>query len=444
MLRNKGKTEGNNYSNVIHAILSGISKLSQVSGIPEGRIVNRGVGGMRLPKCFYVQNDKGVLGGTERAFMSTTTSRDVALYYIGGREMATIFSIQVSAVSKGASISHLSQFPGEEEVLMPPGSFLEVVGAPQVVTLDDGTTSVLEIPMQISCPKMVTIEETRASRRTGLRAMVEHALLEIHRDLEALSKEERVARRAEGDVFCSFAEGKEDTTVAEPTREPSLHNAGLLPEIERECREWMERAIASRDPAIFNNDEHYQRVVREASELKRLALNKVQVWLEDPNVNAGAEKNMTLAEADRHAIGCGSGRGARPRTRCALPRLFRPWPRGGLERACAASWRRTLAPRRCGCAAIRAWWSPPPTRCWTRAPARPCSCGRRRWATRARLACSPTPGPGPTLSTNGARRRSCTLRARANGRLRCFWRGSAARTPGLPTRMALNRHGSRR
>ena len=261
------------------------------------------------------------MGGTERAFMSTTTSRDVAMIYIAGREMATIFSIQVSAVSKGASISHLSQFPGEEEVLMPPGSFLEVVGAPQVVTLDDGTTSVLEIPMQISCPKMVTIEETRASRRTGLRAMVEHALLEIHRDLEALSKEERVARRAEGDAWCTFEDGKEDTTVAEPTREPSLHNAGLLPAIERECREWMERAIASRDLAIFNADEHYQRVVREASELKRLALNKVLIWLEDPNVNARAVKAMTLAEADRHAIGrwARALREAKDAVRNALP-----------------------------------------------------------------------------------------------------------------------------
>ena len=80
VLRNKGKTEGNNYSNVIHAILSGIAKLSQVSGIPEGRKLYRGVGGMRLPACFYVRNDKGVLGGAERAFMSTSTNRDVAIY----------------------------------------------------------------------------------------------------------------------------------------------------------------------------------------------------------------------------------------------------------------------------------------------------------------------------------------------------------------------------
>jgi len=59
-------------------------------------------------------------------------------YYIARREMATIFSIQVSAVSKGASISHLSQFPGEEELLMPPGSFLEVAGVPPGVAFGGG------------------------------------------------------------------------------------------------------------------------------------------------------------------------------------------------------------------------------------------------------------------------------------------------------------------
>ena len=64
---------------------------------------------------------------------------------------------------------------------MPPGSFLEVVGVPKVVPLGDGKGSVLEIPMQISCPKMVTIEETRASRKTNLLAMAEHSLLEVRR-----------------------------------------------------------------------------------------------------------------------------------------------------------------------------------------------------------------------------------------------------------------------
>ena len=178
VLRNKGKTKGgNNYSNVIHAIVSGITKLSQVSGIPDNRILFRGTGGMRFSDCFYVEDETGVRGGVERAFLSTTTARAVAMHYIDGRDLPTVCCIQVSAVSKGASLSHISQFPGEDEVLMPPGSFLEVVGRPRVVQLEDGK-SVLEIPMQISCPKTATIEQTRASRKTSLLSMVDHLLLE--------------------------------------------------------------------------------------------------------------------------------------------------------------------------------------------------------------------------------------------------------------------------
>ena len=45
VLRNKGMTTGGtNYSNLIHAIVSGTSKLSQVSGIPEDRELYRGIG----------------------------------------------------------------------------------------------------------------------------------------------------------------------------------------------------------------------------------------------------------------------------------------------------------------------------------------------------------------------------------------------------------------
>ena len=217
VLRNKGKTKGgNNYSNVIHAIVSGITKLSQVSGIPDNRTLFRGTGGMRLSDCFYVEDETGVRGGVERALLSTTTARAVAMHYIDGRDLPTVCCIQVSAVSKGASLSHISQFPGEDEVLMPPGSFLEVVGRPRVVQLENGK-SVLEIPMQISCPKTATIEQTRASRKTSLLSMVHHLLLEIHRDLEALSAEDRVAQRAKGDACCSFAYASH-RKVSDPTR----------------------------------------------------------------------------------------------------------------------------------------------------------------------------------------------------------------------------------
>ncbi len=187
VLRTKGKTKGgNNYSNVIHAIVSGITKLSQVSGIPDNRILFRGTGGMRLSDSFYAEDETGVRGGVERALLSTTTARAVAMHYIDGRDLPTVCCIQVSAVSKGASLSHISQFPGEDEVLMPPGSFLEVVGRPRVVQLVNGK-SVLEIPMQISCPKTATIEQTRASRKTSLLSMVDHLLLEVRESLSLSS-----------------------------------------------------------------------------------------------------------------------------------------------------------------------------------------------------------------------------------------------------------------
>ena len=40
----------------------------------------------------------------------------------------TLFEIQLGQVDRGATLSWISQFPGEEEVLLPPLSNLEVVG----------------------------------------------------------------------------------------------------------------------------------------------------------------------------------------------------------------------------------------------------------------------------------------------------------------------------
>ena len=46
--------------------------------------VYRGLSGMALPCDFHQKNAFGVAGGVEAAFMSTTTSREVAMGYAGG------------------------------------------------------------------------------------------------------------------------------------------------------------------------------------------------------------------------------------------------------------------------------------------------------------------------------------------------------------------------
>jgi hypothetical protein len=58
--------------------------------------------------------------------MSTTTAKATACQYSGvDKKRGIVFQISAGRVDNGASISFLSQYPGEEEYLMPPLSCLE-------------------------------------------------------------------------------------------------------------------------------------------------------------------------------------------------------------------------------------------------------------------------------------------------------------------------------
>mmetsp|Transcript_55189 Transcript_55189/g.81044 ORF Transcript_55189/g.81044 Transcript_55189/m.81044 type:complete len:135 (+) Transcript_55189:224-628(+) len=132
---------------------------------------------------------------------------------------------------------------------MPPRSFLEVVGSP-TVQLTDCNVQVLKIPLRISCNLFTpTIEKSRASRKTQLSSMLNHSTAEIHRDLDALLHDPRVAKRAKTDVWCAknYAENQhslyKDHTV---TEENSLQNSGMVKGIKRKCAAWI-TAVRARD-----------------------------------------------------------------------------------------------------------------------------------------------------------------------------------------------------
>ena len=60
--------------------------------------------------------------------MSTTTSKETACHYSGAsKQRGILFQISAGRIDVGASISFLSQYPGEEEFLMQPLSCLEVI-----------------------------------------------------------------------------------------------------------------------------------------------------------------------------------------------------------------------------------------------------------------------------------------------------------------------------
>jgi hypothetical protein len=63
----------------------------------------------------------------EFGLMSTTTDRKTASAYSGvTRNRGTVLEISAGQIDNGASISFLSQYPGEAEFLMPPLCSLEV------------------------------------------------------------------------------------------------------------------------------------------------------------------------------------------------------------------------------------------------------------------------------------------------------------------------------
>ena len=84
--------KGNGYVTTIHAINSAIVKASKLTVAAK---VYRGVAGGVLPERFWVEDEQGVRGGVERAFLSTTYERDVAMQYasVDGKP-SIVFEIQ--------------------------------------------------------------------------------------------------------------------------------------------------------------------------------------------------------------------------------------------------------------------------------------------------------------------------------------------------------------
>ena len=155
---------GNRYTTTIHAVVSAIIKLSKVWQLPPSRKVYRGLSGMVLPKAFWKKDSFGCRGGVEYACMSTTTDRNVAIQYTKGKDgtyqLPTIFEIEVGQVDRGASLSWVSQYPGEQEVLMPPLSNLEVIDEPRM----DAEIMVIRLRINVN-NKSLTIGQLEARRQ---------------------------------------------------------------------------------------------------------------------------------------------------------------------------------------------------------------------------------------------------------------------------------------
>jgi hypothetical protein len=84
--------------------------------------------------------------------MSTTTRREVAVSYINDQEMPILFECEVDDLNRGCPLSFMSQFPAEDEVLIPAMSYIEMTGNPYVMEASKGSRDFVTVyPARIHC-----------------------------------------------------------------------------------------------------------------------------------------------------------------------------------------------------------------------------------------------------------------------------------------------------
>ena len=115
-------------------------------------------------------------------------AQDVSVDYIDAEKgLPILFEFAVGAIDRGCPLSFVSQFPGEDEILIPPFSYLEVTGAPFSMDTDKGVVTVY--PARINCNlKARTIDKIESSRRDELLAQHPYLVAEFERDVPAVKR----------------------------------------------------------------------------------------------------------------------------------------------------------------------------------------------------------------------------------------------------------------
>jgi len=135
------------WATTISLVYSAVLKLSMLS---RPTCAYRGVkeDDMHIPGSFL---DGEFAGGVELGFSSTTTKPDVALKY-SGKAKGSIFELEFTMTSRGASIQFLSQFPHEEELLFPPRTAFQCTEHTPYRSTQLGLKRIVKVSVQV-CAK---------------------------------------------------------------------------------------------------------------------------------------------------------------------------------------------------------------------------------------------------------------------------------------------------
>jgi ankyrin repeat protein len=261
---------GNTYTATIHCLVSGITKISRVTKIPEGLLLYRGFGGLKLPDQFYVAPKSGYKGFVEWGFISTTSDKAVAIQYTGiakGRPFPTVLQVRPAAVDHGGDIGDYSQFPGEREFLWNPCSLLEAGDEPFMEITPNGIIQIIPVRMNNNV-KTMTVEQLLNQKKVMHICGFEFLVNEVKVELARVTEERAAQDKADFAQVGRSGEGSKDNIL-------SWIAEGII----EECQNTLEKHKAI-DSQKFLDDEDYRKLVIEMLETKSHALSKVKLCTE--------------------------------------------------------------------------------------------------------------------------------------------------------------------
>eukprot|EP00300_Choanocystis_sp_HF-7_P042383 c9144_g1_i1.p1 GENE.c9144_g1_i1~~c9144_g1_i1.p1 ORF type:complete len:971 (+),score=219.31 c9144_g1_i1:89-3001(+) len=289
MLRKYPKTTCaafNEFTTTILVLVSAIQKLCRSSHIEEGVALFRGLGSFKetdLPDHFLVPDERGCRGFTEWGFMSTTSSKDVAVStYSGVRDNGSgmLIEMHVTSVDRGASVIDYSQYPAEEEYLWVPCSFVQPAG-PSYTVLDQ-SKPVTIVPVRVNANiKTETIDELEHRKKsmhlTSFRNVVEELVYELNQIVNTTEVRERYST---------------DRLAAE------LPLTAFVGSIVDQCRAVVTKHVDLPVEA-FKDDQVFRATIGEMLDVKAWAKQKFSLWLHDSTYSLSNMASLSLRDCHR-------------------------------------------------------------------------------------------------------------------------------------------------
>jgi len=281
---------GNLFTATLSVLVSAVQKLSAISAIPDGLKLYRGTGGLAcLPAHFTNPDAYNCRGMTEWCFMSSSKQKSVAIQYSGveqGRPHAMVLEIEPSRADRGAVVSEFSQYPGEEETLFLPMSYVQQNGPQRVEETAFGRVTIIPIRVNVNL-KADCLEQLEQKKKIIHMTSFEFRVNELRQKLRD------AAASGSADARFKMDQARQGKFWQKP------HSViGFIEALMSKVVEVVERHRA-RPASHYCDDAVYRSLVAESLEVAHMAQVTLRWWLTDDKQSIHVVQEFTLLRSLR-------------------------------------------------------------------------------------------------------------------------------------------------